>query len=182
MEVCDLDSSNPGYNLVIYATGSMQGAYLEIHNSDYSTMASIASGSSLMNGYGSFSELSPSNGHLIKKVSGNGSFEINAANPMQGVSNSTYLVSVPYTMWGSEQVPSSLEYDIIDITGSGAVLARDSGLYSAASWGAYADNLPAGTAIVPRKLVISQEGGVFVYIEAPVSGYLPVDVSQGALY
>ena len=179
VEVCDIDSSSPGYNLIIYATGAAAGSYLQVMNGSSSPAMMISTGvNNILNGWGNFSELSPSGGHIVKNVNGYGTYEINAANPVAGVSGSTYIISLPLTLWG-EQVPASMEYDIVK-TGNPTFLARDAVVYSAASWGTPTENvLPAGTEVIADKLAISvEEGSTFIYISAPVAGYLAVDPTQ----
>lgn len=173
VELCDIDSSTPGYNLVIYATGGVSGNVLEIGDGAFSKTISLQTGWGILQGQGSFSEVGMSAGHLLTDVDGSGSFKIIAANPIAGLSNSNYYVAVPFTAYAEDT--SQTEYDIVDMTGAGsAALARDVTVYSSPSLGAESQTWTAGTAIVPRKLVYS-EGSFFLYTEVPSAGYIQVD-------
>lgn len=173
VELCDIDSSSPGYNLVIYGTGGVTGNFLEIGEGIFSQTLSLTAGSGVLQGMGSFQGIGLSAGHILSDVNGDGTFKIALANPVPGLSSGTYYVSVPFTAGG--ELSGQTEYDIVDLTGAGsAALAREVNACSSPSLSTQGTVLGAGETVVPRKLVYS-EGTFFVYTEVPQPLYLPVD-------
>ena len=172
VELCDLDSSSAGYNLVIYGTGGPNGDFVEIGTGAFNKTMSLTIGSTVLQGLGTFQGIGLNGGHIVSDVSGDGTFTLALASPVAGVSSSTYYVSVPFTAYGEKT--DVTEYDIPDLTGAGTMtLVRDVDACTSPSMGTQVDPMPAGTGIAPKKLIYA-EGMFFVYVE-PQAAYLPVN-------
>ena len=174
VELCDIDDSTSGYNLVILGTGTATGDYLEIGSGAFSKAFTLTVGSSsVLQGKGTFQGVSLTAGHILSEVEGDGTFEITLKNPIAGLSSVDHYVSVPFTIYGEDTYAT--EYDFVDVTGAGSyALTRDVNACTSASMSTQGTPLAAGTSIVPRKLVYA-EGTLFVYTEVPSALYLPVD-------